>query len=184
MIKKVLFLAMIVVAASCGTKKAASEAFKGDEEVFIPCSGSEFRTDKKTFRATGMGYSTDMNIARSKALQNARGELASSINITVKRVIDNYASSYQMGEDEEGKSKFEDMTRSVVNQELQGSVIICEKIMKTKDKKYRAYVCLALDGPELVEKVNNSVSKEDKLRIDYEFEKFKEVFEEEMSKIE
>ncbi len=182
--KKVLFIAAIIaMTASCASKKATTEAFKGDVEVEIPCTGDDYRTDKDTFRASGMGYSTSMNIAKSKALLNARAELATSINSTMKRVLDNYASSYEMGEEEEAKTKFQDMARSIVNQQLQGTVVICEKMMKTQDGKYRAYVCVELGGPEVINKVNNSVSDEDKLRIDYEYEKFKKVFEDEMSKL-
>ena len=33
---------------------------------------------------------------------------------------------------------------------------------------------------DLMEKLNNKISKDEKLRIDYEYEKFKKVFEEEM----
>ena len=182
--KVLLFAAIACMAASCASKKAAQEAYQGDVEIVIPCTGPEYRTDKETFRASGMGYSSDMNIAKNKALLNARAELATSINSTIKRVLDNYASSYQMGEEEEAKSKFQDMARSIVNQQLQGSVITCEKLMKTPEGKYRAYVCVELGGPEVINKVNNSVKNEDKLRIDYEYEKFKDVFEEEMSKME
>ena len=76
------------------------------------------------------------------------------------------------------------MARLVVNQELQGSVIICDKMMKTPGGQFRSYVVVELGGAELANKIANAVKDNDKLRIDYEYEKFKKVFEEEMSKME
>lgn len=183
--KKILFFALVaIVAVGCKSKKNVTPVYSGDVEVIIPCTGKEYMTDKETFRASGMGYSNDMNIAKSKALQNARAELATSIESTVKRVTDNYASSYQMGEQEEAKGKFQDLSRTVVNKKLNGTVVICEKMMKTPEGAYRAYVAVELGGPEVVEAISNAVKDDDKLRIDYEYEKFKKVFEEEMSKTE
>ena len=55
---------------------------------------------------------------------------------------------------------------------------------KTPEGAYRAYVAVELGGPELVSEISNSVKADDKLRIDYEYEKFKKTFEEEMQKLE
>ena len=54
--------------------------------------------------------------------------------------------------------------------------------MKTPDNKYKVYIALELAGNELLEGISNSIKNDDKLRIDFEYEKFKKVFEEEMSK--
>lgn len=180
--KKVLFAVVIALfAVSCASKKAA---YQGDVEVAIPCSGTEFQSNNKVFRAQGMGYSNDMQTAKNKALMNARAELATSISSTIKRVVDNYSSSYQLGQNEEAKSKFQDLARLVVNQELQGSIVICDKMMKTPEGQFRSYVAIELGGPEVANKIGNAVKDDEKLRIDYEYEKFKKVFEEEMNKIE
>lgn len=187
--KKIVIFAMTaLVAVSCASKKQASSTAnapvnKGDVEVFIPCSGSEFLSDKTTFRASGEGYSNSMTTAKDKALQVARARLATSIELTMKRVIDSYASSYESGVNEESKSKYQEISRTIVNRQLQGCVPICEKIMKTAEGAFRAYVAVELGGPEIIEAVSNSVKSDDKLRIDYEYEKFKEVFNAEMDKL-
>jgi len=184
--KKVfLFVAIALLSVGCASKKDAKqqEAYKGDVSVTVPCSGKDYQSNSEKFRALGMGFSTDMQIARSKALQNARAELATQINATIKRVVDNYASSYQMGEDEEAKSKFQDLSRTVVNRELAGTIVICDETTRTPEGKFRCYVVVELGGPEVAEKVANAVKADDKLRIDYEYEKFKQTFDEEMSKL-
>ena len=74
------------------------------------------------------------------------------------------------------------LTRTVVEQELSGTRVICEKTMKTPDGKYKVYVSLELAGEEIMNAMANRIKNDDKLRIDFEYEKFKKVFEEEMSK--
>ena len=48
--------------------------------------------------------------------------------------------------------------------------------------KYKVYVSLELAGEEIMNAMANRIKNDDKLRIDFEYEKFKKVFEEEMSK--
>ena len=97
-------------------------------------------------------------------------------------MTDNYASSYQQGIEEEAKSRFQDMVRNVVDQKLSGTIVVCDKLMRTQDNKFRAYVVVELNGDDLLEDIANKVSNDDKLRIDYEYEKFKKEFEKEMGK--
>ena len=169
-------LLTIVVMTSCGSSKPVTQivqqpAVQQDVEINVPCSGPEFQTNKEYFRASSMGLSTDMSIAKKKA-----------INAKVKSVTDSYVSSYQQGENDESKSRYQSLTRTVVEQELSGTRVICEKTMKTPDGKYKVYVSLELAGEEIMNAMANRIKNDDKLRIDFEYEKFKKVFEEEMSK--
>lgn len=126
----------IVVMTSCGSSKPAMQpvqqpAVQQDVEINVPCSGPEFQTNKEYFRASSMGLSTDMSIAKKKAMTEARAEIATAISAKVKSVTDSYASSYQQGENDESKSRYQSLTRTVVEQELSGTRVICEKTMKT-----------------------------------------------------
>lgn len=181
--KKVfLCLAVAMALAACGTKKQA--AYKGDVAVTVPCSGKEYRSNKDQLRALGTGYSTSLQVARDKALVAARAELATQINVLMKRVTDNYASSYEMGIDEEVKGKYQDLARQVVNQELNGTIVICDETQRTQDGKFRCYLVVELAGTDVMNKVANKVRNDDKLRIDFEYERFKQEFEKEMGKME
>ncbi len=181
--KKILICTIAVAMfVACGSKKS-KEAYKGDVTIEVPCDGPEYQSDKKAFRAWGEGYSTDMTIARNKALMTARAELATQISSTMKRVADNYASSYQMGMEEEAKSRFQDMTRMVVDQKLNGTRVICDVKTRTQDNKFRCYVVVELGTDDLATEIANKVSNDDKLRIDYEYEKFKDVFNQEMENL-
>ena len=166
-------LLTIAVMTSCGSSKPVAQpvqqpAVQQDVEINVPCSGPEFQTNKEYFRASAMGLSTD--------------EIATAIGAKVKSVTDSYVSSYQQGENDESKSRYQSLTRTVVEQELSGTRVICEKTMKTPDGKYKVYVSLELAGQEIMDAMANRIKNDEKLRIDFEYEKFKKVFEEEMSK--
>lgn len=181
--------AILLAFVSCSSQKKVAEqksvpVGKGDVEVIIPCTGVGFYSDATTFRASGEGFSHSMTTAKNKALQTARERLATSIESTMQAVIDNYASSYETGMDEESKSKYQGLSRTIVNRTLQGVVPICEKVMQTPEGAYRAYVAVEMMGGKILEEYNNSVNKDDKLRIEYEYEKFKQTFDEEMRKLE
>ena len=178
--------AVLIAATSC-SKKGVPLA-SGEVEVIIPCSGPDYSTNKKHIRASGMGMSGDMNMAKKKAMAEATSALASTLNTLVERVATNYASSYQMGEAEESKQKYEDMAKLVVKEKLTGIRTICEKITRANDGKYRAYIVLELECEELLRGIHNSMSKgmtgENKVRIDYEYEKYKQEFDKEMERLE
>jgi len=88
-----------------------------------------------------------------------------------------------MNNREEVEERFESLNREVVDQTLSGIVTKCEKLMKTKEGSYKTYVAIELSAEELVSKYNERLSKDDRLKIDYDYEKFKETFDKEMEKM-
>ena len=182
--KVLLIMAAALVMVSCGNKKVAPT--KGEVEVNVPCK--EFKTDKKTIRANGNAISPNMQNATDKALAAARREMATSVESVVKRVVETYASSYDLDNAADFRSKMQDMARIVTNQTLRGSVPVCDKVTKVEGKDgvmYHAYVALELTSNEyleaLTQETNKRISDDEKLRTDFELEKFKKVFEEEMA---
>lgn len=172
----------------CGGKKQAAKVDtkmpEEEVEVKVLCSGPEFFTDKTAFRANSVGESSDQVTSKKKALANARADLASAINTTIKGTIDNYVNSREMNNKEEVEERFEGLTREVINQELTGTKSICEKLTKTKSGTYKTYIAIELSGADLVAKMKEKISSDERLKIDYDYEKFKETFEKEMEKLE
>jgi hypothetical protein len=176
------FAAVAVAAAflaGCGKKSAVP---KGETEVVVPCSGPDYFTTNKFFRANSIGESSDQVTSKRRALTNARNELAQAIQTTVKTVTDNYVNSREMNNREEVEERFESLNREVVDQTLSGIRTICEKLMKTEQGSFKTYIAIELSADELVNKYNERLSKDDRLRIDYDYEKFKETFDKEMEK--
>lgn len=185
MIKNFFILSLIAISIfSCKSKKEVQEVVPdGEVEVKVLCSGPEYFTDDKSFRANNLGESLDQATAKKKALSNARADLASSINTTIKGVIDNYVNSREMNNREEVSERFEGLTREVLDQKISGTKIICEKMMKVQSTgNYKCYIAIELSAQDLLSAYNERLSKDERLRIDYDYEKFKETFEKEMQK--
>lgn len=170
---------------ACGGKKKKAEAAPPAGETVIKqyCSGPDYFTDKKNFRANNLGESMDQATAKKKAMANARADLASSIQTTMQGVVDNYVNSREMNNREEVEERFEGLTREVLDQTLTGVKVICEQPVKTAEGKYKYYVALELSGADLVADYNEAISNDERLRIDYDYEQFKETFENEMNKL-
>ena len=117
-------------------------------------------------------------------MSNARNYIASNINTTVKAVTDNYTNSRSFNNREEVEERFEFLSREVVNQELAGLIIICEKVTQNSaDKKFTYYIAMELSGADLLTKMNEKISNDERLKIDYDYEKFKDTFNEEMAEM-
>lgn len=177
-----LMLIMLAGLVMIGCKSKEKSPL-GETEVVVPCSGSDFFTTNKFFRANSIGESQDQVTSKKKALTNARNELAQSIQTTVKTVTDNYVNSREMNNREEVEERFESLNREVVDQTLAGIRTLCEKLMKTQQGTYKTYVAIELSADELVASYNERLSQDERLKIDYDYEKFKETFEEEMNKM-
>ena len=163
--------------------KSKEKTPKGETEVTVPCSGPDFFTTNKFFRANSIGESQDQVTSKKKALANARAELAASIQTTVKAVTDNYTNSREMNNKEQVEERFEQLNREIVDQKLTGLKTICEKLMKTDNATYKTYIAIELSAEDLVATYNERLSKDDRLKIDYDYEKFKDTFEKEMEKM-
>ncbi|NJM24340.1 MAG: hypothetical protein HC859_01230 [Bacteroidia bacterium] len=186
--KKLTYTSLMVLAMGgvlmVGCKsKSSPKAPKGEQEVSVPCSGPDFFTTSKFFRANSIGESQDQVASKKKALSNARGELASSIQTTVQAVTDNYLNSREMNNKEEVEERFEQLNREIVNQKLSGIKTICEKLVRTENGTYKTYIAIELSADDLVASYNERLSKDERLKVDYDYEKFKETFEKEMEKM-
>ena len=177
-----LVLAAIIIVPTMQSCKSKKEAQVSDDEVLIQtyCSGPEYFTNNEYFRANSIGESTDQVMSKKKALSNAKAELAGSIETTVKAVIDNYFSSHEANNVEDIREKYEGLSREVIKQELSGIKTICEKQTKTKQGTYKTYIAIELAGDEITNAMKDRLSKDTKLEIDFQYEKFKDELEKEM----
>ncbi len=182
-----LAIAAVTMIAIPSCKKNKDEVKTPDPkgEVIINeyCSGSEYKSTKEAFRSTATGESMDRETAKKKARSNSMSEMAKTINATMKIVGDNYVNSTEVNNKEEVTESFNEMARTVVAQELRGCMEICEKLTQRPDGTYVSYVALELSGNSIADAYQNGLSKNDKLKADYNYEKFKETFDKEMEKL-
>ncbi len=71
----------------------------------------------------------------------------------------------------------------MVDQTLQGIRTICEKLVQTKDGNYKTYIAIELSADDLVKQYNSRITADEKLKVDYDYEKFKDTFNKEMDKM-
>ena len=174
-------IALAVVGYGCKSTKVKSA--DTERKIEVLCSGDKYFSNNKYFRANAIGESLDQMTAKKKSMSNAKAELAAKVNTTVTAVIDNYVNSREFNNVEEVEERFESLTREVVNQELSGTKVICEENTVTKEGKYKSYLAIELSGQDMLTKMHERLSTDDRLKIDYDYEKFKEEYEKEMERL-
>ena len=183
--KYILFLSVLILLYACNvSKNSSNQAIKENKVGHIGlCSGPDFLTNKKYFRANSIGESLDQVVSKKKALSNSRADLAASVKILVESVVDNYVKSSELNNLEQVEERFEGLNREVIKQELVGIKTICEKLTKTTEGKFKTYIAIELSTQKLVDRFHERIMKDDLLMIDYDYEKFKDTFEKEMGKL-
>ena len=183
--KKLIYLstaALLLVAASCKSKKGIVVADESNIIAAIPCD--EFKSSTETvFRATQSQKSSDLSLSREKALVVAKQRLAGLIETKIKSVTDRYVDEYQTNAGLEMKGKFNNLTREIINQQLNDVKILCEKTAREKDGTYTSYVAVEMSKDALKTAMENKLSDKAKLAVDYDKMKFEQIYNEEMKKL-
>ena len=116
-----LVLGLAVFTTGCKKNKEVAKP-KGEVEIVEFCTGSEYNSDSKHFRSTATGESQDREIAKKKARSTAESRIARTVSATIKAVTDNYVSSTEFNNREEATESFNELARTVVDQELRGAI--------------------------------------------------------------
>jgi hypothetical protein len=189
-ISKLLLVAVLFAAVGSLTSCKKKEKVTGvtpeqQGEVLLQnfCSGPEYFTNKEFIRANSIGESIDQVTAKRKALSNARAQMAADLNVIVRGTTDNYVKSSSYNNKEEVLENFESLTREVIDQELRGIRTICDKMTRTPDGRFKSYIAIELAGEELVGKMNDRLSRDERIQIDYNYERFKDTFNQEMERL-
>ena len=186
--KKLFVIALLAVGmggafTGCKSKKAVSTNSEvGTILENLPCEDAG-KSDKTFYRASAMATSSDLSLAKEKALLLAKQRLVTLINSNTKSVTDRYVNEREMGEASEFEQKFENLTREVADETLQNIVVACEKASVLDSKKYRAFIAIEVNKKELLEGINNKLTNNAKLQVDYDKKKFEEIFNQEMEKM-
>ena len=177
-------LALIVATAAmtgCSNKSMTPKQ-AGEIEILEYCAGDEYKSDKNHFRASATGQSMSRETAKKMARSNAEAKLARSINATIEIVTDNYVNSTKFNNVEEVTETFNDLARTVVDQRLSGAITACQRLTQKTDGTYVSYMAVELSATDLVGKYNERLSQDERIKAEYNYEKFKETFEAEMAK--
>ena len=169
--KKYIFgFIIFILFYSCSVSRKSRKQNNTESElgVFVTCSGSDFLTSKKYFRANSIGESIDQVVSKRKALNNAKADLAASIKILMESVIDSYIKSTTFNNVQQVMVRFGGLNREVIKEELVGIKTICENLTKTTDGKFKTYIAIELSSENIVNKLHERIMKDDLLMIDYD----------------
>ncbi len=186
--KKFLGVALLTFVAvvgfnSCKSKeKVSTNSEVGTVLEDMPCE-DQGRSDKKFFRASAMATSSDLSLAKEKALLNAKQRLVTLINSNTKSVTDRYVNEREFGDASEFEQKFENLTREVADETISNIVVSCEKASVLANGKYRGFVAIEVSKEDILNGINNKLSGNQKLQVDYDKAKFEEIFNQEMQKM-
>lgn len=156
----------------------------GTELKSLPCQGPKYTTDDKFFRSSQIGTSSDISLAKEKALTLAKQQLAASIQTKIKSVTDRYVNEREIGNQSDFSQKFENLTREVVDQTLIDIRTVCEQSTVLEDGRFRTFVALEINKETLKNGISERISRQDLIQLEYDKKKFEEIFDEEMRKIE
>lgn len=170
-------LGMFVV--SCGTSKEVAK--DPEKEACAQCLST-----KDAIRAEGSfmaQFENQIPKAKQAAANNARQELARIMEVKISSVIEDYSSTYIDGDAQEFKQSLKDLSRTVVQQTVKGALPAMPGWSEKMKSGTMYYVCLEISANNVLDEIKSKVSNDAKLRTDFEYEKFKQVFDKEMEKM-
>jgi uncharacterized protein YcfL len=187
-LRKVLSISLLVLVVAFGfegcksKKKVSAKDAVGKIMDDLPCT-KEGRSDKKFFRASSMATSTDLQLSKEKALLLAKQRLVTLIKSTTKSVTDRYKNERGFSDASEVESKFENMTREVANETLSNVVVVCEKSSVLDNGKYNSFIAIEVNRDDVLTGMDQRLSNDKKLQVDYDKQQFEKIFNEEMDKL-
>jgi len=167
----------------CKSKKKTVQQTTGSVEITLPFSSKEYRSDENYYRAKNVGKSPDLATSKKIAMQNATNELADAIQTMIKKVTDQYTNQRTVGKDQEFENKFEELARQVTSQTMNNIRVKDEKTFMEPDGKYTYWVAVEADKKEVFKNMDTRISGDSKLKLDYDKQKFQNIFDEEMKKL-
>ena len=129
----------------------------------MPFSGKKYMADARHFRAVGMGQSTNLSIAKSKAELEARKSMAQQVETNLKVVSDNYASEVVGNQGSEALERFQTLAREVTNTNIGDIRTLGEDIRQLEDKSYRVHIALEIKKKAMFRFLKNKARNNTKI---------------------
>jgi len=187
LLKTGLILILAIGLNGCKSNKQIVEQAAHEETVAaaavpenIPCDNN-IRSDKNFFRTTSISTSSDLMLAKEKALLLAKQRLVAIINSNVKSAIDRYVNERGLSNPSEFKQNFENLAHEVVDETVNNVVAMCETVSVLPNKQYRTFVAIEISKENILNGFIDKILRNSKLQMDYDKKKFEEIFNEEMA---
>jgi hypothetical protein len=178
----ILFGLILIVAVFTitGCNKKLKRTDSKLKEIEEPFSSKKYFSDKKHFRATGEGRAMDLTVAKRIAETNARQAIASQIQVKVRSVGEQFLQNRNIDNKLETQSKFEDLTRTVIDQTLNRVEIFDSKSFQNKKGEYVHYVAMEMSTSQIENDLADGISQDQRLKQDFDLMKFREIYQQEL----
>ena len=179
-------LALVALVALVGSGCGSTRKEKIGKKIEEPLEN--VKSDNRHWRAVGNAVSPQLEMAKKMARTSAEARLASQIEVTVKQVNDDYAQQMQAGDKIDVSQKFESLTRTVVKQTLYDIKEVQTETRVLSNGNYNYYIGLEINKKDywarLKENMTSAISRDERLKINYDKKKYEEIFDREMKKME
>ncbi|HHP7242415.1 MAG TPA: LPP20 family lipoprotein [Cyclobacteriaceae bacterium] len=179
--KKFTFLIVVVLLVSAGCSKKLKQTDTKLKEIEQPFQSNKYFSDKKHFRSIGEGRAQDLTVAKRIAETNARQSIASQIEVKVRSVGEQYLQNRSFENRLSTNTKYEEITRTVIDQILPNIEIFDQKSYQNKKGDYVHYVAMQMSTSALANRLENNISVDEQLKQDFELDRFREIYEEELN---
>lgn len=176
-------LAMVV---ACGSSKPSYEAVTG-EQILPDAPCSDCYDTRDIIRARGERKSTDKQMAQQMARSNAIEQLGAKMKTALEAVTSDYFKNYQVRDEGDASRRTEGKIDQIVKLSIQGYRTVCEKYTfenkPNGSRVYTCHLCIEIDKADVERSLYKGITSDDKLRLDYDYEKFKDEFEKKLSSV-
>lgn len=182
LMRSLLIIIFMLGVVACHSGKKITKV-EQQEKIILPFAGSDYRTNEKYLRFVQSHESVDLSNAKSRALMKAQAGIAQTASVLVKSVMHNYLNERKIDEQSEYGDKYNAITQLVLKEKLNNTRIIGEEVYRDKATgKYTYYIALEMNADELLEKSINGISGNARMHQDFEEERFRKIFNDEMTK--
>lgn len=150
--------------------KPANEVFQNE----IPCY-AESRSDKEFFRELGEGEDIKRNNARLIAIRVAQSMMRERLAHSVKGLSTDYSKLVnKSGKDSDLEQIIEGEMMNVVEGYLKDADNPCERWSQDRSGRYHVYYVIEIEKNGLIDKFDEKLSNNDKLRAEYDRDRFRQ----------
>ena len=173
---------LTLIQSSCSSTVPLKKA-QESVEIKLPFSEKEFKSNNEFLRVVAHGESASSTLAEKIAMQNAQTNLATRINSLVKNVAEDYSKNISDANSNEFTSSFETQGRVIVKESLAMINVLDKKVLLKPSNIYDFWIVIEVSKKSLLEGATKAMSSSKKLQLEADKVKFREIFENEMNKI-
>lgn len=172
---RVLFIGLALVAITLTGCKSSKQTMTdmGNKEIELPCSGFD-RDTKEYFTGMGVGENVNMQNSRTAAFNAAKNMVLLKIGGMAKGLTTAYNKSMSGSAPQDDVSRIvEGEIATVVERMLNDAEQTCEKLYQTPSGTYQSHIAIRISKEEIAKDVADKLSENEKLRMEYDRERFR-----------